>query len=315
MSLNVRFRLARAILSPAGIRAVTIAGACALGIAYLLIWLIAPLSYDLLGQFWPFGGLGLAGALVANSTGVGGGVVFIPAFAFLRETGTVPISPAAAVGISFAIQCFGMTSGSLTWLNQLFRDRVSRRHKAWRHLVGQILLPVLGIGLPSLLLTQYALRVDSQFAFLLFKLFSIALGAALLLQLAIMRYGGPDRLRLNTLDWISLCLIGLVGGVATALFSVGTGELLALYLFIRRMPVDVAVSSAVIASALSVWTGLSFHIQAGHILWEILIYAAPAVVLGGYLARQVAHALGAVRLKLATGSWIILSSTILLLTS
>ena len=296
------------------IRTVTITGAALLATAYACIWLFAPFDLSQLGMFWPFGGLGLAGALVANSTGVGGGVVFVPAFSLLRESGAMDLSPAQAVGISFAIQCFGMSVGSLTWLNRFYRPEAAGGDALLRPLLWRILALVLATGLPALLVMQHVIAVDADIAFLLFKLFSIALGSALLLQLALSRYVGGDRTVLDRIDLVAILGIGIAGGSATAMFSVGTGELLALYLFLRRFPLDICVATAVIASAISVLTGLGLHLQAGYLVWEILIFAAPAVMLGGFLARRLAHWLGAFRLKLATGIWIISSSAILLLT-
>lgn len=295
------------------IRPLTLGGAAVLAIAYVCILVFAPLDAERLGLFWPFSALGLAGALVANSTGVGGGVVFVPAFSMLRETGVMALSPAQAVGISFAIQCFGMSVGSLTWLNRFYRPEAAGGDALLRPMLWRILGLVLLTGLPMLLLMQHIIAVDADFAFLLFKLFSIGLGSALLVQLALTGKDAPDRTGLARMDLIAIPLIGLAGGTATAMFSVGIGELLALYLFLRRFPLDICVATAVIGSAISVLTGLGLHIQAQNLVWEILVFAAPAVMLGGFLARRLAHWLGAFRLKFATGIWIIASSAILLL--
>ena len=295
------------------IRPVTLLAAAALTAAYLAMAFLAPKDTGQLRAFWPFSFLGLAGALVANSTGVGGGVVFVPAFSMLRESGVMDLSPAQAVGISFAIQCFGMTVGSLTWLNRFYRPEAAGGDALLRPLLWRILGLTLLTAIPTLLLMQYLVAVDARLAFVLFKLFSIALGSALLAQLALSRHKGGDHTSLSPFDPPAILLIGLCGGAATAMFSVGVGELLALYLFLRRFPLDICVSTAVIGSAISVLIGVAFHIEQDNLVWEILLFAAPAVMIGGFLARRLAHWLGAVRLKLATGIWIVASSTILLL--
>ncbi len=66
-------------------------------------------------EYAPFSLLGLLGAIFANATGAGGGVVFIPAF---QQLG---VSEAQSVATSFAIQCFGMTMGSIVWLKHARR--------------------------------------------------------------------------------------------------------------------------------------------------------------------------------------------------
>jgi uncharacterized membrane protein YfcA len=258
-------------------------------------------------MFWPFSALGLFAALVANSTGSGGGVVFVPAFSALRENGYMKISPERVVGISFAIQSFGMSVGSLTWINRLYQpDGSCNTALLWR-IIGL----VLATGLPALLVMQYVVVLDSHLAFVLFKIFSIVQGATLLAQVAFSRHGA-ERKALAKFDVCAIVTIGIAGGCATALFSVGIGELLAVFLFIRRFPLDICVATAVISSAVSVIAGAVLHVWAQHIIWEILIFAAPAVCLGGFLARGLVHRLGPVKLKLGTAAWVIASSAYLL---
>ena len=284
----------------------------ALMIAYIGVVILADPTAQTARQFWPFSLVGIGGALVANSTGVGGGVVFVPVFALMREAGQLSLSPSAAVGISFAIQCFGMTIGALTWTNRFYRRDVTPVEIERRPIVRELVVRSLITGLPALLFTQFVIRVDGDLAFLLFKLFSITLGVLLLVQVFLLRRPHGDREELTQIDRHAALAIGVVGGMATALFSVGIGELLALTLFLRRYPVDVSVASAVIVSAITVWIGVIFHLQAGHLDWRVLVFAAPAVAVGGFLARRLAHALGATRLKIMTAVWIIGSSAVLL---
>ncbi|QNL19672.1 sulfite exporter TauE/SafE family protein [Hyphobacterium sp. CCMP332] len=282
-----------------------------LGLSYGLVVHAAVTSTALL-DFSPFALVGLLGALIANSTGVGGGVVFVPAFSFLRETGVMEVSPAQTVGVSFAIQCFGMSTGAVTWLNH-FRDRTGNAVPQTRlRLLGQAVLIVAPLSLISLWITQYVIQPDPRLAFLLFKLFSITLGLALFLQILIARQAQGERSHFIPADMIALALIGSLGGAATALFSVGVGELMALYLFLRRFPLDVCVASAVIVSAITVLGGTPYHLATGNLIFEILFFAAPGVMLGGFLARRLAHALGAFRLKLGAAAWIVASSIVLI---
>ncbi|MBX2849776.1 MAG: TSUP family transporter, partial [Acidiferrobacterales bacterium] len=60
-------------------------------------------------SYWYFFILALFGAIVANATGAGGGVVFVPAFSILG------IADQSIIATSFAIQCFGMTAGMIAW--------------------------------------------------------------------------------------------------------------------------------------------------------------------------------------------------------
>ena len=74
-----------------------------------------------LKNYYHFLILGLIGAIVANSTGAGGGIVFIPAFTALGVSGL------SALGTSLAIQCFGMTAGALSWLYAMHKGCFGQR--------------------------------------------------------------------------------------------------------------------------------------------------------------------------------------------
>lgn len=292
-------------------RAALASGACALIAGYVAIWGLGRPDTGMLPSLWPVSLVGLFGATVANSTGVGGGVVFIPVFNLLREAGLGDLDPRTVVGVSFAIQCFGMSTGSLTWLARISRPSISAGERAARSMSPGVIAWVMVTGLPSLLLAQRLLVVDGHVALLLFKGFSIALGLLLLFQLA-QKDQRPHAPALERVDRLVLPLIGIGGGIATALFSVGIGELLALYLFLRRYPLEACVAPAVICSAISVLAGVGHHIAAGEVVAEILVFASPAVVLGGFLGRRVAQALGSARLKFCTAIWIIGSSLALI---
>ena len=294
------------------VRLFTLTCLALLALAYIAVLTLSASDWPQIASLWPISVVGLAGALVASSTGVGGGVVFVPVFSALREAGLLDLGPMQTVGVSFSIQCFGMSVGALTWLNRYYRPDVRPDEVAHRPVVGRIVMMTLATGLPALLATQYLARINGEFAFLLFKLFSIALGCALIIQVILLRGPHAERESLERLDLVLIPLMGLVGGAATALFSVGIGELLALTLFLRRFPVDISVSTAVIVSAVTVWTGSLYHLDAGHLDWGVLVFAAPAVAAGGFLARRLAHALGGLRLKQMTAIWIIGSGSALL---
>ncbi|MCB2087579.1 MAG: TSUP family transporter [Sphingomonadaceae bacterium] len=101
-------------------------------------------------------------------------------------------------------------------------------------------------------------------------------------------------------------LLAIAGGFVTALFSVGIGELVGLYLFIRHYPVLLCPGTACVISSVSMILGSIWHVGAGTVQWEVVLLAAPAAVLGGFLARPIA--LGSRRLKTLVGGWIVLSA-------
>ena len=293
---------------------IVLIGGAALLFAYVALWLLVPVSHALLGSLWFLPAVGLVGAIIANTSGTGGGVVFVPVFNALREWDVMALSPLQVVGVSMAIQSFGMSMGALRWTDRLLHQpepkvleaRVRTRDFAL------VVLCVLTLSLPGMLLTQRLASLDQHAVLLAYKGFSILLGSALILATWTVNARRQERDRLARADLFVLVAIGFVGGPITALFSVGVGELVALYLFIRHYPVLLCTGAACVISAISVIAGAVWHIEAGTIQWEVVLLAAPAAMLGGFLARPVALWLGAKRLKTLDGAWIVLSALYLL---
>ncbi|WOI52247.1 sulfite exporter TauE/SafE family protein [Parvularcula sp. LCG005] len=290
--------------SPRWLRPLTIGVLSLLMISYVLVWWLGPVNPLEALRISYFMLIGVFGASIANSTGTGGGVVFIPAFSIVQEAAGLSLTTAQIVAISFVIQSFGMTIGSLTWINRLYKDGPSSigvREQDFFRIIGL----VVACCLPVLWLTQAASRIDAQQLLLLFKSFSIVLGSLLLLSVFRTEKGTPPRQHLSKIDWIALAIMGAAGGLATALFSVGVGEFVALYLFIRGFSLNTSVATAVVISAITVIAGVPLSILNNEIVWEIIAVAAPGVVIGGYLGRRIAQSLGARRLKLMASLWII----------
>lgn len=171
---------------------------------------------------------------------------------------------------------------------------------------------VLIFSLPTMLMTQRHARFDSHDVLLAFKCFSVVLGLTVIATTWTINRVRPPRRRVTAGDFAMLAVLGLVGGFVTALFSVGVGELVALYLFIRHYPVTLCTGTAVTISSISVLAGAPFHILAGNVVWEVIVLAVVGAVAGGYLARPLAQRLGANRLKTLDGCWIVASSLYLI---
>ena len=288
-----------------------LAGLLLLARGYAAILLLAPLEPALLAQLWFLPGSGVLGATVANTSGTGGGVVFVPVFNILRDSGVMALDRTQVVAASFLIQCFGMSTGALRWSAGLHRqpsvERAVTLHDFWR-----VVALVLMLSLPVMLATQRMVRFDPHAVLLGFKGFTILLGAAVILTTWTVNRRRPPRRTVHGADLAVLAAIGLGGGFVTALFSVGVGEMVALYLFIRHYPVVLCTGTAVVISAVSVLAGAPFHIAEGDVVWEVVALAAPGAVIGGWVARPLALWLGANRLKTLDGGWILLSSLYLI---
>ncbi|AUX68966.1 hypothetical protein CHX26_05130 [Porphyrobacter sp. HT-58-2] len=281
---------------------------------YAALWALVPADPALLAKLWFLPGVGVIGAIIANTSGTGGGVVFVPVFNALRELGVMNLSPLAVVGVSMGIQSFGMTMGSLRWTDRLLHQPEPGPLEAQVRLrdFATVVLAVLALSLPAMLATQRLTAFDQQDVLYAYKGFSILLGTALIVATWTFNAARPERTQLARIDLAVLLALAIPGGAITALFSVGMGELVALYLFIRHYPVLLCTGAACVISAVSCLVGVVWHIGAGTVQWEVVLLAAPAAVLGGFLARPVALWLGAKRLKTLDGSWIVLSALYLL---
>ena len=217
------------------------AGGAVLLLLYAAILLFANYDPALLGQLWFLPGIGMLAAVIANTSGTGGGVVFVPVFNALREHGVMTLDPLRVTAASMAIQSFGMTIGGLRWTDRLLHQpaaaassgQAAVRLRDYALVIGA----VLALALPALWAMQRLTIVDGHMILLGYKAFSIFLGLALIITTWTINHKRPERARLEPVDIAVLLLIAIPGGALTALFSVGIGELVALYLFIRHYPV------------------------------------------------------------------------------
>ena len=292
------------------------AGGAVLLLLYAAILLFANYDPALIGQLWFLPGIGMLAAVIANTSGTGGGVVFVPVFNALREHGVMTLDPLRVTAASMAIQSFGMTIGGLRWTDRLLHQpaaaassgQAAVRPRDYALVIGA----VLALALPALWAMQRLTIVDGHMILLGYKAFSIFLGLALIITTWTINHKRPERARLEPVDIAVLLLIAIPGGALTALFSVGIGELVALYLFIRHYPVLLCTGTACVISSVSALVGSIWHIEAGTMPWEIVLLAGPGAIFGAFLARPIALWLGAKRLKTLDGTWIVLSAVYLI---
>ncbi len=269
-------------------------------VPFIVIWLVmvvvSPLAVNQITDYGLFSLLGILGAIFANSTGAGGGVVFIPAFNQLA------FSEAQSIATSFAIQCFGMTAGALTWWFHYKTEKTELRlwHGFKRIIAIAVISAILGIWL--IYRSEFAApsTLHQNFSW-----FSLLLGAFIVISVYLVK---PSRERSDVLavDYIALIVIGLLGGCITAWLSVGVGELLAIYLILRRFDVSMAVAAAVIVSAFTVWSAIWQHtLVSFNVYWQVVLFAGPGAVIGGIFAKTLVTYLSATRLKLFFAFWLL----------
>ncbi|GIU45881.1 hypothetical protein TUM4438_20390 [Shewanella sairae] len=261
---------------------------------------------ELVTQYLHYCGLGILGAIFANSTGAGGGVIFIPAF------NSLGFSNEQSLATSFAIQCFGMTTGAISWLHYYMQSQKQK----WQQL--PLLLAILTPLSIAGLWTVEALNISSiNNLEQSFSLFSIALGCALLFNhfnQANRRNSSQPTFSIKKADLVILGAITYFGGMLTAWLSVGVGELIVIYLLLKRVEATLAVATGVIVTAATVWSTAGLHFSTtSDTYFSVVAVAAPGAVIGALMAKKLALFLPIKTLKLFFAAWIILSGVAILI--
>ncbi|MFW2541012.1 sulfite exporter TauE/SafE family protein [Primorskyibacter sp. 2E107] len=247
---------------------------------------------------WGLPFVGVAGALVANSTGIGGGVVFVPAFDHLG------LENEQIVGTSLLIQSFGMSMGALTFLARRRSEGPVPGALASREYRAIVLLAVIPSVLAGIAATHAGLRPDLPLK-LIYKAISLLL-VVLIIGSTLTRARGNGRFSLG-LDGSMLIFLGLIGGLFVGWISIGVGELVGVYLLLRGFRTSEAIGLAVLITALCVlalqathFPGLPADVEFGLM---VTLGALPGAFLAPYLLQRV----GPARVKGFCAFWILLS--------
>ncbi len=265
-------------------------------------------------SYWPFFFLAILGAVVANATGAGGGVVFVPAFTMLS------LDAHSIIATSFAIQCFGMSAGTLAWHKHAVQQTapllLQEESPTVPHIWSSYWRTIVLFGLPAVvgvLMGQYLLAPESAEAVKrLFKAFSLAFGLVILVTTywlvkrdALKR----DPIPINGLIFGMAIAVAWIGGLITAWLSIGVGELIAVMLILLRFPVRFAIGVAVSVSAICVWFGVQQYLWFQQTIdFNVLMFAGPAALIGGTIAKTVVARFSAVQVKVFIAIWILISA-------
>ncbi|MFT5277116.1 MAG: putative membrane protein YfcA [Glaciecola sp.] len=298
----------------------------AMAFFWLLLVFSIPNSIQIIFDYFGFLFLGITGAIFANSTGAGGGVVFVPFFNQLEMQNT------AIIATSFAIQCCGMTAGAVTWyqhyksaVKDSIKDDVKdlahpsklKEAAQWDYLPKGLAITVpfsiLGIWFAQFLLTAYTEQMQSELH-IGFGIFSILLAIAIYASIPLL-YRQKSTTKLQAFDYVVLAIIAFLGGIITAWLSVGVGELVAVYLILRGFNITSAIALAVILSAFTVWSAIFQHVVVTQaIYWQVLLYAGAGAIIGGIVAKRIVLYFSIVKLKIFFATWVLIMGTVGLIT-
>ncbi|MFS1704564.1 sulfite exporter TauE/SafE family protein [Alteromonas sp. AMM-1] len=279
-------------------------------VGLIIIWVALIISHSafpaVIPEFGPFMLLGIIGAVFANATGAGGGVVFVPFFQQLQ------FSAEAVIATSFAIQCCGMSAGAISWLQYFRHGPEVSPH--WRLLLRVVFITALG-SLAGIGFTQYgfsqwfsamSFRQFGSQLHIGFGIFSVLLALGIFASIACLKREAT-RSAIESGDIAALLLISFVGGVVTAYLSVGVGELIAVYLIFRGFSVSFSIAAAVILSAISVWGGVQYHAFVTEaVVWDVVLFAGAGAIIGGRLARYLVLWFSPRQVKVFFAGWVLL---------
>jgi uncharacterized membrane protein YfcA len=249
-------------------------------------------------DYWLYSFLGVLGATFANATGAGGGVIFIPMFTQLNFT------EQQSIATSFAIQCFGMTAGAVTWSHHYYsQKRTLRLWQGYKRIVTVTSLSsVLALTGVFFFHASSPSSLHNGFSW-----FSLLLGLFIILTVYLIK-PHRERSKIYLFDYLALVLIGLFGGAITAWLSVGVGELLVIYLILRRFDINMAIASAVVVSAISVWVAIVQVHQ--DVYWQVLLFSGPGAVIGGIFAKTLVAHMSATKVKLFFAVWLLITGSL-----
>ncbi len=228
---------------------------------------------------WYFIIVGFCAAVIGNISALGGGIVFIPVMIFLFH-----LPPVAALKIAIASQCFGMTSGAVSW--------IEKKIVPLQALVYTVPGLLIGSTISSLLIHPNALLVK-----LLFGPVSIVLGVTTLILASRARGTGLREVPKHAM--IPVFIASLIGGMLTGWVAIGEGEVVAaLLMLFYGMDIAACIGLGCVLLAInSVYLTFIHQFALGGIPWDIAAFTVLGTVFGARFSPWIAHRLPHVGLK------------------
>ena len=225
--------------------------------------------------------IGVIGATIANTTGAGGGVIFIPFFAFIG------LPNVSAVATSIGIQCFGMTAGSISWL----RNHPENRLKNICYALFCSLVALIGMYIAMLLENTKFNQLN-----LLFGLLSISVAIAYF-YLMNSKKSNLNAINSNIKLKPIIFLASFIGGIFTYYISIGVGELVLIACIASGASLLKSISFAVLTTSLTVIPSLFLFSFNNYIIPEILLPVGAGAIIGGIFASKIVNIVGAKTVK------------------
>ena len=222
-------------------------------------------------EYWYMFPVAIVIAITANSSGFSGGVLFQPIYNLFLN---IPIQNSVATGI--ATETIGMTSGALRYL--------------WYRMAElPIGFTMIMLTIPGVVLGNHAMMIIDPDLLKLVLGFIILGIATLQLFSAAKRYFG-SRENIPIEDVYGYMWLPPIGGFFSATTGTGICEM-SQPILERGMKVQTkrANATAILVEATCDWVIPILNLHAGFIIWELWVFTASGVLIGGqigpYLSR------------------------------
>jgi uncharacterized protein len=220
-------------------------------------------------EYWYITPIAICIAILANSSGFSGGVLFQPIFNLVLN---LPIQNAIATGI--ATETIGMTSGAIRYI-----------------ILKMVELPIgftmIMLTIPGVILGNYALLIING-DFLKFVLGFIIIGIATLQLINALKRSFGRKEKIPIEDIYGYMWIPPIGGFFSATTGTGICEL-AQPVLEKGLNIKTkrANATAILVEATGDWAITILNLHAGLILWELWIFAGIGVIIGGQIGPYV----------------------------
>ncbi len=215
--------------------------------------------------------VGIVIAVLANSSGFSGGVLFQPIYNIFLN---IPMQNAVATGI--ATETIGMTSGAIRYL--------------WYRMVElPIGFTMIMLTIPGIVAGNHALMIfDADFLKLILGF--IILGVATMQLVNAFRGSFGKRENIPIEDIYRFMAVPPIAGFFSATTGTGICELAQPLLEKGlNMKTKRANATAILIEATSDWIITILNLHAGLILWEIWIFSGTGVIIGGQIGPYISR--------------------------
>ena len=222
-------------------------------------------------QYWYMFPISIVVAILANSSGFSGGVLFQPIYNLFMN---IPIQSAVATGI--ATEAVGMTSGAIRYL-------------MYKMVEVPIAFVMIMLTIPGVVLGNHALMViNGNLLKLLLGIVIIGLATMQLISAIKQYYGTRENVPIE--DIYGYMWIPPIGGFFSA--STGTGVCeLSQPLLEKGLNVKTkrANATAIIVEATADWVITILNLHAGMIMIDLLVFTGLGVIIGGQIGPYVSR--------------------------